>query len=125
MAYRAQVNSQLVRSSSLQPAFEQRGISENIQTLPVSHGPFAAASVNYRDLLAVCRRPRERGVDRSSAVFRITRYDGEVTPIDRVRGELLGQAFVRNVGFGDDQQPRCVLVDPMHNTRPSNAADPG
>ena len=33
--------------------------------------------------------------------------------------------FVRDVGLGDDQQPRRVLVDAVDDARPRDAADPG
>ena len=40
-----------------------------------------------------------------------------------VRRELLGQPLMRDVGLGDDQQARRVLVDPVDDARPRHAAD--
>ena len=38
-------------------------------------------------------------------------------------GELLGEALVRAVGLGDDQQAGRVLVEPVDDARPLHAAD--
>ena len=42
-----------------------------------------------------------------------------------MRSELLRQPFVRDVGLGDDQQARRVLVDAVDDARPRDPADPG
>ena len=38
-------------------------------------------------------------------------------------GELLCQSLVRDVSLGDHQQPGSVLVDPVDDARPRDAAD--
>ena len=58
-----------------------------------------------------------------SARLRNAVDDREIAPVDRMRGELLRQALVRDVGLGDDQQARRVLVDAVDDARPRNAAD--
>jgi hypothetical protein len=40
-----------------------------------------------------------------------------------VSGKLLGKSFVGNVGLGDDQQARCILVDPVDDAWSCNSAD--
>ena len=46
-------------------------------------------------------------------------------PVAAVIGELRGEAVVRRVVLGDDQEPGRVLVEPVHDARPPDAADPG
>jgi hypothetical protein len=48
----------------------------------------------------------------------------EIAAIDRMRRELLCEAFMGDVGLGDDQKARRVLVDAVDDARPGNAADP-
>ena len=38
-------------------------------------------------------------------------------------GKLLGKSFVGDVGLGDDQQARRILVDPVDDAWSCNAAD--
>ena len=40
-------------------------------------------------------------------------------------GELDGEAFVRLVALGDDQQPGRVLVDAVHDAGTGHSPDPG
>ena len=40
-------------------------------------------------------------------------------------GELLGQAAMRGVGLRRDHQPACVLIQPVNDPRPGNAANAG
>ena len=49
--------------------------------------------------------------------------DGGIAPFHGMRGELPRQEFMRRIGLGDDQQPRCILVDAMDDPRPRDAAD--
>jgi hypothetical protein len=39
-------------------------------------------------------------------------------------GELARQAFMGDVGLGDHQQPRCILVDAVDDARSGDPADP-
>ena len=89
----------------------------------MSHRALAAVAFDDRDLLAVGRRAGERRVDRAFARLRDSVDDREIAPVDRMGGELLGQALVRDVGLCDDQQPRRILVDPVDDAGPGDAAD--
>ena len=63
-----------------------------------------------------CAQPRSGRVRRAAD-------HREIAPLEVVRGELRRQPLVRRVGLGDDQQPRGVLVDPVHDARPEPPAD--
>ena len=90
----------------------------------MGHRALAAAALDDRDLLAVGRRAGERRVDRAFARLRNAVDDREIAPVDRMGGELLGKALVSDVGLGDDQQSRRVLVDAMDDPGPRDAANP-
>lgn len=51
--------------------------------------------------------------------------DRLVATIDRMRRKLLGEADVRAIRLRRDHQPGRVLVDPVHDSRPRDPADPG
>ena len=96
---------------------------KDIEPLPVRHRALAALAFDDRDLLAVRGRAGERRVDRAVARLRNAGDDREIAPVDRMGGELLRQSFVRDVGLGDDQQARRILVDAVDDARPGDAAD--
>ena len=106
-----------------EPAFDKRGISKDIQPLPMRYRALAATAFDDGNLLAVRRRAGERRVDGASARLRNAGDDRQIAPVDRMGGELLRQAFVRDVGLGDDKQAGSILVDPVDDARPRNAAD--
>jgi len=45
-------------------------------------------------------------------------------PLERVGLELPLQPLMRQIGLGDHEEPRGVLVDPVHDPRPDPPADP-
>ena len=124
MPKRGHMDADLVGSTGFEPAFDKCRIAQDFQPTPMRHGPFPASAFDDRNLLAVGRRPRERSIDRALRCLRNAFHDRQITPVDRVGGKLLGETFVRDVGLGDDQQTRRILVDPMDDSRPRHAADP-
>ncbi len=52
-------------------------------------------------------------------------HRGEAVAHLRVVGELRRQRLVRGVGLGHHHQPGGVLVEPVHDARPLDAADAG
>ena len=85
------------------------------------HG--ALAALNDRDLLAVGRRAGEGGVDLALRRSRPSADDRAIAPIDTVVVELAGQTLMRAIGLGGDHQPAGILVDPVDDPRPRDAAD--
>lgn len=55
--------------------------------------------------------------DRPSKARRNTTYQGEVATVDGVSAELFGKAFVGPSVLCDDEEPRCVFVDPVNDPR--------
>ena len=65
--------------------------------------------------------PRHGSGDRNRAAAN----DGKIGALDRMVGELRGQAFMGAVGLGHDEQARGVLVDPVDDAGPGYTADAG
>src|SRR6185369_781621 len=124
VADRGHVDADLVGTSSLQPAFDQRGVVENVQAAPMGHCPFAPLAFDDRDLLAVGRGAGERRVDFALARLWHAIDDREVAAVDRMGSELLCKPLVCYVGLGDDEQAGSVLVDAVDDSRTGDAADP-
>ena len=74
-------------------------------------------------------RARDAGADRALRRRRRSPDEGEIGPFERpgaaVVGELRGEARVRPVVLRDHHQARGVLVEPVHDPRPPDAADAG
>jgi hypothetical protein len=129
----------LVRAPGLQPAGDQRRPApERLFQPQPRHGGFAAR--HHGHALAVGPVPADGGLDPQGAAGlegdpgapgkpRVAAIghamaDGGIAAVDLMGGELRGQAAMRDIGPGHDQQPRSVLVDPMHDARPGRAAHP-
>src|SRR3546814_14623733 len=72
--------------------------------------------------LAVVRRPGKRRIDLSGRGHGDARDDCQIAALYAVARELGGEAFMRGIGLGDDEQARGVLVDPMDDAGPGDAA---
>src|SRR5690348_13075553 len=70
MTDRGHVHADLVGSASLEPAFDQRGLAQRLQSFPVSHRPLAASGLDNGDLLAVGCRASERGINDAAGRLR-------------------------------------------------------
>src|SRR4051812_38891408 len=89
VTHRRHVDTDLVSASCLEPAFDQSGVPKHTQPLPVSYRAPAAPAFDDRDLLAVCSRAGERGVNRALSGLGHAVDDRQVAPVDRMGGELL------------------------------------
>jgi hypothetical protein len=73
--------------------------------------------------------PVDRRVDRAALAVGHAPDEGHVAALHRpgaaVVGELRGQRLMRVVVLGDHHQPGRVLVEPVHDARPADAADAG
>src|SRR6185312_16184927 len=79
----------LVGTAGLETAFDQRRILQRLQPLPMRDRPLAAAALDDRNLLAVGRGARERRINLAGSGTWCAIDDREITPVDRVRRELL------------------------------------
>ncbi len=97
--------------------------------LDLPMGNRLAAAFAHRHFLPGKSMPVDRRVDRAALAVRHAPYECHVAAPHRagaaVVGELLGQRFVRAVVLRRHHQPGRVLVEPVHDARALDAADPG
>ena len=125
MADRGHVHADLVRPARLEPAFDQRCVAQDFETR--ANGLRRVFRARLRRSKSSCGSSKSGRAERRpcpSVAFGTPVDDREIAPLDAVRGELPGEPLMSDVGLGDDQQPRRVLVDPVDDARPGNAADP-
>src|SRR4051812_38683177 len=94
-----------------QPAFDERCIAKDGESLPVRYRSLATRALDYRNLFPVGRGSRERRIHGSFHRPWHTVDDGKIAAVDRMGRELLCEALVRYVALRDDQQSRRVLID--------------
>jgi hypothetical protein len=116
MADRGEVRPDLVRAPGFEPNPEQSGARKPLADLemgdgvpgPVGpgghHGPVAAVSA-------------DRGVDRAAIRVRMTLHEGGVLARDLARLHHQLERVERLLRAGHDEQPRRVLVEPVHDAR--------
>jgi hypothetical protein len=133
MADMGQVHPDLMGAPGLELAGELRrdrlavAADEGFLNLPVGDG--LAAALAHRHFLPRIGMPVDRGIDAAALPVRQVPYEGDVAAPHRagaaVVGELLGQRFVGLVVLGRHHQPGGILVEPVHDARAPDAADPG
>src|SRR5690348_1335650 len=101
------MDADLVRPAGFEAAFDERGVAELAESVPMSH--CALATGYYRNLFPVVRGACERLVHRSRSFGEAAGDDRLVAAVDRMRLELGGEAQMRAVGLSGDHQSRRVL----------------
>ncbi len=126
------MNANLVRPAGLQPAGEEArhrlavGADVALDHLPVRHR-FAAALADGA-LLARMRVAVEWGVDGAARTLGRTPDQRQIVALDRALalvGELIAEPAMGAVVLGHHHQAGGVLVEPMNDAGPLDAADPG
>src|SRR5690349_988989 len=123
----------LVGAAGLQTALQQAGsrlaVIAGVGREQVPMGHRLAAALAHRALVARAWVAVERGVDRAPRAERRTPSKGKVaalkTTIFTLAGELRRQRLVGMVVLGHHHQATGVLVEPVHDARPLDAADAG
>ncbi len=119
------MHAHLMGAPGLQLTFDQSGSREPLDRAVMGNRMLAASFAMHRHLLPIGVRSPDPGIDRSGGRTRQSIDDRGIQAIDAVRLELLREALMRAIRFGDDQQARRILVDPVHDARPRHAADAG
>ncbi len=119
------VDTHLMRAAGLQPALDQCRTIKPLQRAIMGDRMFAATLALHRHLLAVAIRSADPCVDGPRRRRGNAGDDRPIETINAVILELPGQALMGPVGLRDHKEPGRVLVDAMHDPRPSNAPDPG
>lgn len=125
MADMGHMDPYLMRSAGFQAAFDERRLVQRLLHLIMRHRMLALAIAKNRHFLAVMRGAPHPAANRAAERRGEAAHNGEIAPIDAVGGKLYGEALMRPVGLGNDQQAGSILVDPVDDAGPRDAADPG
>ena len=127
MAKMGEMNPDLMGAAGLQAAFDQGSqrprIGPEYLQHPVTRARQLAAASQDRHPLAVERTASDLAFDDPVGRARHAPDHRIVSTLDRVVGELLGQAGHGALGFGGDEKARCVFVQPVNDAGPGFAAD--
>ena len=85
----------------------------------------ASPAADDGHLLAVRRMAADVAHDLAAGRLRHAPNKGGISAIDAALSKIARQRLMRRLGLGDDDQPACVLVEPVHDARPAHPADPG
>ena len=100
---------------------------EGFLDLPMGDG--LAAALAHRHFLPGMRMAVDRRIDGAALAVGHVPGEGQIAAPHRagaaVIGELRGQRFMRAVVLGHHHQPGGVLVEPVHDAGPLDAADAG
>ena len=123
MADRRHVHAHLMCAAGLQLALHQRGIPQFFQPFIMRNGMLAFGIGNDRHFLAIVARSANVATHSSACGPGMALDDRAIFSSDSVIRKLLGQADVRRIAFGRDEQTRCILVDAVDDAGPCDAAD--
>src|SRR5580704_2961784 len=94
---------------------------------PMGRGVPTALPAHDRHFLPMARITADRGCDLSCTRIEAAPGERKIFSLERAGaamiGEEFGQAPMRGVGLGDDQKPRRILVEPVHDSGPLDPAD--
>src|SRR5438105_6585838 len=113
MADRGQMDAYLVRAPGVQVSAQQIDRLESGE--PNEIGARGATGGDDPDASSIARIASERLVDGDVVFDEMAPRQRRVSPPDRSRLERGAEHAVRAVGLGDEEQPRCLLVEPVDN----------
>ena len=128
------VHPDLVGAAGLELTGDQRGYrlavlvgAIGLQKAPMRDRLLAALVVQHRHPLSLRRVAADGRIDRPALAIRGAPDKRAVFPEERqgaaMVGEKRGKAAMRPIGLGDDQQAGRVLVEPVDDAGPPDAAD--
>jgi hypothetical protein len=124
----AQMDPNLVGAAGLEPAFDEGGLAwlrKAAYGFVMCGG--TAALPRYGDLAPIGDRTAKRCIDHSATGFWPSPDEGLVDAFEpaiaAVGGEQRGETLVCTVGFGNDKEAGCVLVEPMNDAGTADAAN--
>ena len=108
------VHADLMRATGFEPATQQAQTGMPLHHVVMRDGRFAQRV--HHALGAVVRVAPDRRVDAAGAID-FTVHQRDVFALHSARLQLAHQIGLRDQRFGNHQQTRSVLVEPMHDTR--------
>lgn len=117
------VDANLMGAPRRQPAFDQRGRQTEAYFGPVAGERVFAATGQHGHFDAVLPAAADIAFDLAGGRLRRSPNKGGIGAFDRPVGELSGQPLVRLCGFCRDHDAAGILVEPVDDTGPPDAAD--
>src|ERR1700722_3843877 len=117
----------LMGAAGLELASDQACRAEAFLEPPVGGGVPTALFSHDGHFLAMARIASNGPLDLACMNVEPAPNERQIFAFERagaaVVGEEVGEALMRGVGFGDDEEPGRVLVEPVHDTGPLDPAD--
>ena len=123
VAAMGEMDTNLVGASGLEAAFEQTGGVADDAAHPVVGHRRPAALGHDRHPFAVQRAAPDIAFDAARGWAGQSPYQGLINSRKASRGELIGQTVVRGVGLGGHHESAGVLVEPVDDAGPHDAAN--
>ena len=118
------VHAYLVRPPRFQfEQYERKAFVETRKHFIMRHGAPPLVFAHDRHFHAVGRVPADVRRDRAFVVLEYPLAQGEIFARAGLFRDLFGKGKMRAVVFGDDEKPRRVLVDAVHDARTHDAVD--
>lgn len=127
------MHANLVRTAGFEDETDKRDVSaglfsgEDVNHFVVRLGTATGLAARDGDFHAVRPAAPEARIDGADGQRQPSPNEGEIAAVEAavatVALELLRQPLMRRIGLGDHEQARRVLVQPMDNSRPLDAAD--
>ena len=115
MPERRHMHADLVRTSRLQPAFDDRNKAEPFQDFIMRTGVFPFLRVVIYTVAQAVVGVAANGTFHSPLLFfDITPDDSDVLPLDGMFEELFGQALLHLDRLRHQQEAGGILIDPVH-----------
>ena len=118
------MNTYLMRSPGFQTTFHQGIISKALDHLKVCTR-ILCIGCRYRHLLAILHIPANRCINRTEIMLNHPVHQCIIQAIHRLALQLLRQGCMRKIIFSDNQQPCCILINAMHDSRTQRSIDSG
>ena len=122
MPYVRKMHSDLMGSAGFQCAAQMREAAVPFQNFYMRYGGLGIF-INHRHFLSVLRIPADRQRNGEFIFFYIAVHHAFIRPFEGMLLDLPGKPGVRAVIFCNDQQTGCVLINPVHDSRPENAVN--
>ena len=119
-----EVNTKLMRATGMEDRGDESEARNPQSNLPVCpRGTAFAPACGHAD--GMMQIPRHGELDASRILFQVSMEQSEIDLADLAFAELLRQAEMRGIGFGDKQHARSAFVEAMNDSRAKRTANVG
>src|ERR1700733_5146187 len=128
MTDRRHMDPNLMGPPRLELASNEACPAESFLHPPVGRGVPTTLRAHDRHFLPIARIPADRRGDLARGPLEPPPDERQIFSLERAGAAMVGEEFsqapMRRIRLGDDQKPRCILVEAVHNSGPLAPADP-